>query len=83
MDASGDQSDDQQAEEKPIGFEEQKTIERQEAEAVEEGLIEDVNELPAIHEYGKINPAAYTFINYPTSLALMLVNSIRHLSLPE
>jgi hypothetical protein len=46
-------------------------------------LIEDVNELPAIHEYGKINPAAYTFINYPTSLALMLVNSIRHLSLPE
>jgi hypothetical protein len=65
LDASGDQSDDQQAEEKPIGFEEQKTIERQEAEAVEEGLIEDVNELPAIHEYGKINPAAYTFINYP------------------
>jgi hypothetical protein len=47
MDASGDQSDEQQAAEKPIGIEEQKTIERQEAEAVEEGSTEDVNELPA------------------------------------
>ena len=47
MDASGDQSDDQQAVEKPIGFEEQKTIERQEAEAEEEESSEDVNELPA------------------------------------
>ena len=47
MDASGDQSDDQQAGEKPIGIEEQKTIESQEAEAVEEGSTEDVNELPA------------------------------------
>ena len=47
MDASGDQSDDQQAVEKPIGIEEQKTIESQEAEAVEEGSTEDVNELPA------------------------------------
>ena len=28
MDASGDQSDEQQASEKPIGIEEQKTIER-------------------------------------------------------
>lgn len=34
----------------PIGIEEQRTIERQEAEAVEEeeGSTEDVNELPAI-----------------------------------
>jgi hypothetical protein len=48
MDASGDQSDDQQAAEKPIGIEEQKAIERQEAEAKEEGSTEDVNELPAI-----------------------------------
>jgi nitrate reductase NapAB chaperone NapD len=47
MDASGDQSDEQQAAEKPIGIEEQKTIERQEAEAVGEGSTEDVNELPA------------------------------------
>ena len=47
MDASGDQSDEQQAAEKPIGIEEQKTIERQEAEAVEGGSTEDVNELPA------------------------------------
>jgi hypothetical protein len=44
MDASGDQSDDQQASEEPIGIEEVKTIERQEAE--EEGT-EDINELPA------------------------------------
>ena len=47
MDASGDQSDEQQAAEKPIGIEEQKTIERQEAEAEEEGSSKDVNELPA------------------------------------
>ena len=47
MDASGDQSDDQQAAEKPIGIEEQKTIESQE-EAVDEGSTEDVNESPAI-----------------------------------
>jgi hypothetical protein len=45
MDASGDQSDDQQAAEKPIVIEEQKTIESQ--EAVEEGSTEVVNELPA------------------------------------
>ena len=31
MDASGDQSDEQQAKEKPIGIEEQRTIETQEA----------------------------------------------------
>lgn len=48
MDASGDQSDEQQAGEKPIGIEEQKTIERQEAEVVDEGSNEDVNESPAI-----------------------------------
>ena len=47
MDESGDQSDEQQAEVKPIGIEEQKTIERQEAEAEELGSTEDVNELPA------------------------------------
>ena len=47
MDASGDQSDEQQAAEKPIGIEEQKTIERQEAEAEEEVSAEDVNDLPA------------------------------------
>ena len=33
--------------EKPIGIEEQKTIESQEAEAEEEGSTEDINELPA------------------------------------
>ena len=47
MDASGDQSDEQQAAEKPIGIEEQKTIKRQEAEAEEEVSTEDVNDLPA------------------------------------
>jgi hypothetical protein len=47
MDASGDQADEKQAVEKPIGIEEQKTIERQESEAEEEGSTEDVNELPA------------------------------------
>jgi hypothetical protein len=47
MDASGDQSDEQQAAEKPIGIEEQKTIDRQEAEAEEEVSTEDVNDLPA------------------------------------
>ena len=48
MDASGDQSDEQQSREKPIGIEEQKTIENQEAEAAEERSSEDVNEQPAI-----------------------------------
>ena len=47
MDASGDQSDEQQASEKPIGIEEQKAIESQEAESVEEGSSKDVNEIPA------------------------------------
>jgi hypothetical protein len=32
---------------------------------------------------GKIILAANTLINYSTSLALMPVNSIRHLSFPE
>ena len=44
MDASGDQSDEQQAAEKPIGLEEQRTIESQEAQAEEQTPIEDVNE---------------------------------------
>jgi nitrate reductase NapAB chaperone NapD len=49
MDASGDQSDEQQAEEKPIGIEEQRTIESQQAQA--EISTEDVNELsPATTE---------------------------------
>jgi hypothetical protein len=48
MDASGqEKSDEQQAEEKPIGIEQQKTIESQEAEAVEEQSTQDVNEAPA------------------------------------
>ena len=42
MDASGDQSDEQQTEEKPIGVEEQRTIESQEAQAEEERSTEDV-----------------------------------------
>lgn len=50
MDASGDQSDEQQAAEKPIGLEEQKTIESQEAVAVEEGSSDDVNEIPTTTE---------------------------------
>ena len=48
MDASGDQSDEKQAQEKPIGIEKQRTIERQEAEAEEQRSTEDVNEPPAI-----------------------------------
>ena len=36
MDTSGDQSDEKQAVEKPIGVEEQRTIESQEAQAEEE-----------------------------------------------
>ena len=43
MDASGDQSNDQEAAEKPIGIEEQRTIEGQQAQA--EISTEDVNEL--------------------------------------
>jgi hypothetical protein len=44
MDASGqEQSDEQQAEEKPVGIEEQRTIESQQAQA--EISTEDVNEL--------------------------------------
>jgi len=44
MDASGDQADEQQAKEKPIGIEEERTIETQEAQAEEEKSTEDVNE---------------------------------------
>ena len=47
MDASGDQSDEQQSREKSIAIEEQKTIEGQEG-AVDEGSTEGVNESPAI-----------------------------------
>ena len=47
MDASGDQSDEKQAGEKPIGIEEQRTIESQEAQAKEQRLTQDANELPA------------------------------------
>lgn len=47
MDASGDQSDEKQAGEKPIGIEEQRTIESQEAQAKEQRLNQDANELPA------------------------------------
>ena len=50
MDASGDQSHEQQSREIPIGIEEQKTIESQEAEAVEEGSSDDVNEIPTTTE---------------------------------
>jgi nitrate reductase NapAB chaperone NapD len=46
MDASGDQSDEQQAAEKPIGIEEQRTIERQEGEALEE-VNSTEDEIPA------------------------------------
>ena len=47
MDESGDQADEQQAEEKPIRVEEQKTIESQEAQAEEQQSTEDdVNEVP-------------------------------------
>ena len=50
MDASGDQSDDQQAAEKPIGVEEQKTIESQEAQAEKERSTEDVKPAPTTTE---------------------------------
>jgi hypothetical protein len=48
MNASGDLSDEQQAAEKPVGIEEQKTIENQEAQAEDEGSTENVNESPSI-----------------------------------
>jgi hypothetical protein len=53
MDESGDQSDEQQAAEKPIGIEEQKTIESQEAEAAEERSSEDVNAITTEEILGK------------------------------
>ncbi len=50
MDASGDQSDEQQAVEKPIGLEEQRTIESEEAQAEEETPIEDFEPSPTTTE---------------------------------
>jgi hypothetical protein len=50
MDESGDQSDEQQATEKPIGVEEQRTIESQEAQAEEERSTEDVEPSPTTTE---------------------------------
>lgn len=50
MDESGDQSDEQQATEKPIGVEEQRTIESQEAQAEEERSTEDVEPYPTTTE---------------------------------
>ena len=50
MDESGDQADEQQAGEKPIGVEEQKTIESQEAQAEKERLTEDVEPAPTTTE---------------------------------
>ena len=50
MDASGDQSDEKQAAEKPIGIEEQRTIENQEAQAEEGRLSEDVEPSPTTTE---------------------------------
>ncbi len=50
MDASGDQSDEQQAAEKPIGLEEQRTTERQEAQAEQERSTEDVEPFPTTTE---------------------------------
>jgi hypothetical protein len=48
MDASGqEKSDEQQAEDKPFGVEEQKTIESQEAQTEEKRLTEDNSEPPA------------------------------------
>ena len=50
MDESGDQADEQQAGEKPIGVEEQKTIESQEAQAEKERSTEDVESAPTTTE---------------------------------
>ena len=50
MDASGDQSDEKQAGEKPIGIEEQRTIEGQEAQAEEERFTQDVEPSPTTTE---------------------------------
>ena len=50
MDESGDQADEQQAGEKPIGVEEQKTIESQEAQAEKERSTEDVEPAPTTTE---------------------------------
>ena len=50
MDTSGDQSDEKQAVEKPIGVEEQRTIESQEAQAEEERSTEVVEPSPTTTE---------------------------------
>lgn len=50
MDASGDKSDEQQAPEKPIGLEEQRTIENQEAQAEKERSTEVVEPSPRTTE---------------------------------
>ena len=50
MDTSGDQSDEKQAVEKPIGVEEQRTIESQEAQAEEEKSTEVVEPSPTTTE---------------------------------
>ena len=47
---SGDQSDEQQAAKKPIGVEEQRTIESQEAQAEEERSTQDVEPSPTTTE---------------------------------
>jgi hypothetical protein len=44
MDTSGEEQSDEQQAEIPIGIEEQKTIESQEAEAVQEKPMQDVSE---------------------------------------
>jgi hypothetical protein len=50
MDESGDQSDEQQATEKPIGVEEQRTIESQEAQAEKERSTQDAEPIPITTE---------------------------------
>jgi hypothetical protein len=50
MDASGDQSGEKQAGEKPIGIEEQRTIQSQEAQVEEERSTEDVEPSPTTTE---------------------------------
>ena len=54
MDESGDQADEQQASEKPIGIEEQRTIERQEAEAVDEREEGVLGKRPLVEKDGDV-----------------------------
>jgi hypothetical protein len=53
MDASGDQSNEQQAGEKPIGIEEQRTMERQEVE-IDEAVLGYYPKANAIAYFGEI-----------------------------